>query len=128
MLHCFLRSVSPVHLAYLRNMGVTASVSMSIVHGEELWGLIACHNHTPRYLGAGLRIACELFAQTFSFHLEAKLKADRAQRRIAAQQVHGELTMGTPRAEDMPAALVSGEITLLDLIPSGGAAAWVNGR
>jgi two-component system, chemotaxis family, sensor kinase Cph1 len=73
MTHCFLRSVSSVHLEYLRNMGVAASMSMSVVHGEELWGLIACHNQTPRYLGAGLRVACELFAQIFSFHLEAKL-------------------------------------------------------
>lgn len=128
MSHCFLRSVSPIHLAYLRNMGVTASMSMSIVHDEALWGLIACHSYTPRYPGVDLRTALELFAQIFSLYLEAKLKADQAQRRVAAQRVHSQLTTDALQAEDMPAALVGGRVTLLDLVPSGGAAAWVNGR
>jgi light-regulated signal transduction histidine kinase (bacteriophytochrome) len=61
-------------------------------------------------------------------HLEAKLKAERAQRRVAAQQAHSELTTGMPQTEDISAALVSGGVTLLDLIPSGGAAARVNGH
>ncbi|HZY68974.1 MAG TPA: GAF domain-containing protein, partial [Devosia sp.] len=38
-----LRSVSPIHLEYLRNMGVGASMSISIIVDGELWGLIACH-------------------------------------------------------------------------------------
>src|SRR5690606_7309521 len=46
-----LRSVSPVHIQYLKNMGVGASASVSIVHGGELWGLIACHHMTPRPIG-----------------------------------------------------------------------------
>ena len=43
-----LRSVSPIHLQYLRNMGVAASASISIVKDGVLWGLIACHNETPK--------------------------------------------------------------------------------
>ena len=45
---CALRSVSPIHLQYLRNMGVAASASVSIVKDGVLWGLVACHNATPR--------------------------------------------------------------------------------
>ena len=46
-----LRSVSPVHLEYLRNMGVRASLSVSLLQGERLWGLIACHHlETPRLM------------------------------------------------------------------------------
>lgn len=48
-----LRSVSPVHAVYLANMGVGASLSFPIVVGGQLWGLIACHNATPRRVGLG---------------------------------------------------------------------------
>jgi light-regulated signal transduction histidine kinase (bacteriophytochrome)/CheY-like chemotaxis protein len=66
-----LRSVSPIHCEYLRNMGVGASMSISIVVGGELWGLIACHHNTPKVLSIPLRVATELFAQYFSLHLSA---------------------------------------------------------
>ncbi len=47
---CNLRSVAAVHLEYLKNMGVTASMSTRILYEDNLWGLIACHHKTPRYL------------------------------------------------------------------------------
>jgi len=53
-----LRSVSPIHLLYLRNMGVMASASFSIIKDGLLWGLIACHNETPRSLTYDVRAAC----------------------------------------------------------------------
>lgn len=46
--YAHLRSVSPVHIEYLRNMGVRASLSVSLVVEGRLWGLIACHHHAPR--------------------------------------------------------------------------------
>ena len=45
-----LRSVSPMHIEYLQNMGVTASMSISIIKNKKLWGLIACHHYQPKYL------------------------------------------------------------------------------
>lgn len=65
-----LRAVSPVHLAYLRNMGVAPSLSISIAKQGELRGLIACHHGTPRGLSLGTRTAAELFGQVFSFLIE----------------------------------------------------------
>ena len=50
-----LRSVSPIHLEYLRNMGVRASLSSALIRDGALWGLIACHHGTARRLGRGLR-------------------------------------------------------------------------
>lgn len=41
-----LRAVSPIHLEYLRNMGVEASMSISIVVEGRLWGLFACHHYS----------------------------------------------------------------------------------
>lgn len=57
-----LRSVSPVHIQYLKNMGVAASASMSIVKDGRLWGLIACHHHEKRELSLDVRIACQSMA------------------------------------------------------------------
>ena len=57
-----LRSVSPIHVRYLRNMGVAASASISIVKDGLLWGMIACHHHSPRRLSCELRAAAAALA------------------------------------------------------------------
>lgn len=44
----FVRSVSPIHLQYLRNMNVRASMSISLFEKGKFWGLIACHHQSPR--------------------------------------------------------------------------------
>jgi chemotaxis family two-component system sensor kinase Cph1 len=61
-----IRSVSPVHLQYLKNMGVAASASMSIVKDGMLWGLIACHHHEKRELSLDTRIACQSMATSLA--------------------------------------------------------------
>jgi len=60
------RSVSPIHLEYLRNMGVEASMSISIMQDDRLWGLIACHHHKPLHVPYAIRMSAELFGHTFS--------------------------------------------------------------
>ena len=66
-----LRSVSPVHCEYLQNMGVGASMSISIMRGNRLWGLIACHHSAPKYLRYDLRAACEVIGQVLSIRIAA---------------------------------------------------------
>jgi len=58
MSNCGLRSVSPIHLEYLRNMDTAASLVMSIICQDRLWGLLVLHHRTPHYVGADLRVAC----------------------------------------------------------------------
>jgi light-regulated signal transduction histidine kinase (bacteriophytochrome)/CheY-like chemotaxis protein len=67
------RAVSPVHIEYLRNMGVGASLSISIIVDGKLWGLIACHNETPRLPSFVMRTAAELFGQMYSLTLESRV-------------------------------------------------------
>lgn len=67
-----LRSVSPVHLQYLKNMGVAASASMSIVNDNMLWGLIACHHHEPRALSLTTRLACQTVASALARQVKAR--------------------------------------------------------
>lgn len=70
----FTRAVSPVHIEYLRNMGVGASMSISIIVAGRLWGLISCHHETARLPGFVLRSATELFGQMYSLTLENRLR------------------------------------------------------
>ncbi len=75
-----LRSVSPVHLEYMRNMGTLASMSVSIVLDGRLWGLISCHDLAPRNLAPHTRIACEHLGQLLALQLESKVaNADTAE-------------------------------------------------
>ena len=64
-----LRSVSPIHLQYLANMGVKASMSVSIIKDEKLWGLIACHNSTTLHVSYRVRMAAEILGHIFSAQL-----------------------------------------------------------
>jgi two-component system, chemotaxis family, sensor kinase Cph1 len=77
-----LRSVSPIHLQYLRNMEVGASASISIVQDGALWGLIACHNRTPRRLSLPVRVACRTLASGLSRQIRAKDEAVLYRERI----------------------------------------------
>jgi light-regulated signal transduction histidine kinase (bacteriophytochrome) len=67
-----LRSVSPIHIEYLTNMGVGASMSVSILRDGKLWGLFACHHYSPRHISFERRTAAELFGQMFSWILESR--------------------------------------------------------
>jgi chemotaxis family two-component system sensor kinase Cph1 len=77
-----LRSVSPIHLQYLRNMGVTASASISIVRDGALWGLIACHNETPRPVAYGIRAACRTLASNLGRQIKTREEIDSYRERV----------------------------------------------
>lgn len=71
-----LRSVSSIHLEYLRNMPVGASMSISLIIEGKLWGLIACHHRRARILPQAQRNAILLFGQMLSLLLEGRLSRD----------------------------------------------------
>lgn len=73
-----LRCVSSVHLEYLGNMGVAASLSLSLLREGRLWGLIACHHRTPRYVPATVRRACELLVRLLALQLAAEERGELA--------------------------------------------------
>src|SRR5690606_26785596 len=64
------RAVSPIHLEYLRNMRVAASVTLSLKEHGRLWGLIACHHMTPRHLTRTQREVCEILARFTSARIQ----------------------------------------------------------
>lgn len=70
----WVRAVSPLHIEYLSNMGVRASLSIALIVNERLWGLVACHHHSgPKLLAPRVRAACALLSESFSARLSAHL-------------------------------------------------------
>lgn len=86
-----LRTVSPFHLEYLRNIGVRSSMSVSLLDGGRLWGLIACHGRDVNTLGPQVRAACEFFGVALSLHLAALRERDLATARERSRTVIARL-------------------------------------
>lgn len=127
MSHAHLRSVSPIHCQYLGNMGVAASMSISVVVDGELWGLIACHHDAPKPVPLPLRISAELFGQYFS--LQIAMAARRAEL-VASSQARRRLDrIVTSLDPDDPIAdsLIDRLPDLAKLIACDGAGLWLNG-
>lgn len=83
-----LRSVSPIHVEYLQNMGVGASMSVSIVINGHLWGLIACHHNAPKQVPYAIRMAADVLAQVLAStiqSIESKRDADVVQQAASAR-------------------------------------------
>ncbi|MGI4982834.1 MAG: ATP-binding protein [Janthinobacterium lividum] len=123
-----LRSVSPIHLEYMRNMGTAASMSMSIVVGERLWGLISCHHASPRTPAFELRTACEHVAQILSLQIEANEAQSEATYRLDLRRTLGALLAQMANTENFVDALVADATDLLGFTASAGAAIVFEGR
>jgi chemotaxis family two-component system sensor kinase Cph1 len=76
------RSVSPIHIQYLKNMGVGASASVSIVRDDMLWGLVACHHRTPRQMPRAIRMAARTLASALSRQIRTRDEAENYKERI----------------------------------------------
>ena len=124
--HSLIRSVSPIHMEYLANMGVVASMSLSIIMAGRLWGLIACHHRTPRYLPHRLRMACELFAQMASAKLETKVASEEFETQIKSKRIHEELVRRMSREADLAEGLTLHRPNLMDYIPAEGVGLWLD--
>jgi two-component system, chemotaxis family, sensor kinase Cph1 len=127
--HATLRSVSPLHVEYLQNMGVHASMSISLLRRGRLWGLIACHHyagpHLPPY---GTRAAAEFLGSTLSLRLVDQFEDDQLRMRLAAQAVLAKLSAATLGDEESLAAALLGAPNLLDLVPADGVVVHIQGE
>jgi len=119
MSQAILRDVSPIHREYLRNMGIDASMSISIIRDGKLWGLIACHHYSPRILPRHLRAVCELFGSMFSLQLEAREKGEQFEERLASRMVLQNLMLNLAGADDYAIGLTQQSPNLLDYIHGG---------
>lgn len=89
--HAGLRTVSPVHLEYMRNMDTNASMSISILVDGALWGLISAHHQTPREVNPQIRSACDFLGQIVSLQIGSRQRADAAAYRMQLKKIEAKL-------------------------------------
>lgn len=121
-----LRSVSPVHLEYMRNMGTLASSSVSIIVRGELWGLISVHDHAPRRLDYATRMACEHLGQLLSLQIEAKEDNARISQEAELRQLTLALVAHLADSDATLQRLVDHPGLLLRMARASGAAVVLN--
>lgn len=117
-----LRSVSPVHVEYMKNMGTRASMSFSLLHQGRLWGLISCHNAEPRRIPAPLRAACEFVARIAATQIGAHEQSARAAYRLHLKEIESLLLAQMAAEESFAQGLAKDPEPLLALANAQGAA------
>ncbi|APX88837.1 hypothetical protein BV394_03070 [Brevirhabdus pacifica] len=95
------RGVSPIHLEYLRNMGVTGTLSLGIVVDGKLWGMFAGHHMEALELSPETRMACELFTQMFSLIVHKAIELKKSEAREAAAMARHAIISATDRETDL---------------------------
>jgi diguanylate cyclase (GGDEF)-like protein len=121
MSQCVLRSVSAIHLEYLRNMGVRATLSVSLLRNGTLWGLIACHHYQPRTVCPERRLTCSFLAEIIEAQLN--MRADGVERayRVQTSAIQVRFLDLLARASSV-AGLAGDPASVLDFVDAQGAA------
>ncbi|WP_414562046.1 MULTISPECIES: ATP-binding protein [unclassified Anabaena] len=123
-----LRSVSPLHVEYMHNMGVTASMSISIMKDRKLWGLIACHHQTPKYIPYEIRNACEFLGHMTSLEMAAKEDSEDVEAKIQVKSDHSKLVEYMSSENNFIDGLINNQPNILNLVNAQGAAICFNGN
>lgn len=122
-----LRAVAPVHCEYLENMGVRASMSISLMSSGHLWGLLACHHGAPHFVPYETRAACELFGEVVASQITLLEQRERADERARASERRAAVVREMS-SSGMAAGLLRGGHDLLALFEATGVALVADGR
>lgn len=123
-----LRSVSPVHREYMRNMGTAASMSISILRHGQLWGLVSCHNKDARPVSFDVRKACEFIGQVISVQTEAHERNALISEKVRLKSIVSELLAHMAHHENFADGLISSGDALLEFARADGAALLHDGE
>ncbi len=123
-----LRAVSPIHIEYLRNMGVQASMSISIIVDGKLWGLFACHHYSPRLPAFAQRTAAELLGRMFSMMLESRERRISRDYEVKARALADELMTSAARDRTRLTDAAWFSDIIFKAIPADGVAALIEGE
>lgn len=120
--HSTLRAVSPIHIQYLKNMGVESSFSISLIAHGELWGLIACHNYSPKFIDYKAREGSKLIGNILSSALEYRQTEETNEHDQLYLTAINALSANLEKDPNIVTALTSHSTTLLDATSATGVA------
>ena len=126
--HSSLRAVSPIHIQYLKNMGVDSSFSISLISKGELWGLIACHNYAPRFIDYKAREGAKLIGEILSSALEYRQAEEDVEKSNSMKEAVAEISGFLDRDHDLISALTDHKFSLLDVNEGHGVAILFEGH
>lgn len=125
---CILRSSSPIHVQYLKNMGVRATLVVSLMVSGRLWGLISCHHYVPRFLDFERRARCELLAEAMATRIAALDAFVQAQAELSVRRLEQRMIRAISREGDWRGALFDQSRALLEPVEATGAALLFEGE
>lgn len=123
-----LRAVSPIHIEYLKNMGVKASFSVSLVINDELWGLIACHHYSPKLIDYRSRQYARLVGQILSSTLQYKISQDEKAVNLTYRASAEEIIRDMHKHWSLSDAVTNNKYNLLKLTNAKAAAFVFEGK
>ncbi len=125
---CFLRSSSPIHVQYLKNMGVRGTLVVSLMVNGKLWGLVSCHHYVPRFIHFEERTVCELLAEAVGTRIAALESFVQAQAEISVRRLEQRMIRAISREGDWRGALFDHATALLEPVGATGAALLFEGE
>lgn len=128
MTYAVLRSVSPIHIQYLHNLGSAATMTLSLIQDGQLWGMITCHHLTPLLVSYELRELCQFIAKTFSALLGSKQKQDELAYQLRIRERQARLFEHISHTPNFIEGLHKQATTLADVLDCGGAAICFDGE
>lgn len=122
-----LRSVSPIHRQYLRNMGVGSSMTISLRRDDQLWGLVTCHHDQPHHPPFAVRAAAELLGETLAFRIAQEEEAERDARLLSVGEVQAEIVARIFANRDLADGLRRTAQRIMELVQADGLSCVVGG-
>jgi PAS domain S-box-containing protein len=122
-----LRSVSPIHLQYLRNMGVSATMVVSLMVGGKLWGLVSCHHYSPRFVSLEVRTTAVLLVEMMATRIAALEGYAKAEIEVSLRMLEKRIIEAIARDGDWTNALFSRSRELLKVVNATSAALCFEG-
>jgi two-component system, chemotaxis family, sensor kinase Cph1 len=125
---CNLRSVATVHLEYMANMKIEASMSLPIIIDNQLWGLISCHHKTKMNPGQEKCTALELLSDIIAAQIAAKEREKVILYKAGLHEVHGSIIKKLFTSSSLSDALLKGDTTINDLLGLDGCVIYADGE
>jgi len=122
--HSVLRGVSPCHIEYLKNMEISASLSISLIKEKSLWGMIVCHHQTPKYVPYQIRKACEFLGEVMASQPVEQEKDEDQKYKIKLQTIQNKLIEFAVQSPNFGQELIKNSPNLLDICDATGAVFW----